>query len=114
MIQQVSSAEPLDKVSYFRRGDGLADIRVRKNITQVEHPADGEQAAWTEWTADEAYSVRDLTEQEAVEQADQIWDDVERASKPTEERLGELAKSSLDNAEAVAELYTLLQGGDAK
>lgn len=114
MIQQVSSAEPLDKVSYFRRGDGLADIRVRKHITQVEHPADGEQAAWTEWTADEAYSVRDLTEQEAVEQADQIWDDVEQASKPTEERLGELVQSVLDNAEAVAELYKLLQGGDAK
>lgn len=114
MIQQVSSAEPLDKVSYFRRGDGLGDIRVRKNITKVEHTADGEQAAWTEWTADEAYSVRDLTEQEAVEQADQIWDDVEQASKPTEERLGELAQSCLDNAEAVAGLYTLLQGGDAK
>jgi len=114
MIQQVSSAEPLDKVSYFRRGDGLADIRVRKHITQVEHPADGEQAAWTEWMADEAYSVRDLTEQEAVEQADQIWDDVEQASKPTEERLGELVQSVLDNAEAVAELYKLLQGGDAK
>ena len=48
MIQQVSSAEPLDKVSYFRRGDGLADIRVRKNITQVEHPADGEQAGFEE------------------------------------------------------------------
>lgn len=113
MIQQVSSAEPLDKVSYFRRGDGLADIRVRKNITQVEHPADGEQDAWTEWTADEAYSVRDLTEQEAVEQADSIWLDCLQASKSDSRRLGDLEASSLDQDEALAEIYQLLAGGEA-
>ena len=62
MLQTVSSPEPLEEVSYYPRGDGLADIRIRRNITTVMH-GDGE-TAWTEYTADEAYTVRDLTEQE--------------------------------------------------
>ena len=61
MLQTVSSPEPLEEVSYYPRGDGLADIRIRRNITTVMH-GDGE-TAWTEYTADEAYTIRDLTEQ---------------------------------------------------
>ena len=53
MLQTVSSLEPLEEVSYYPRGDGLADIRIRRNITTVMH-GDGE-TAWTEYTADEAY-----------------------------------------------------------
>ena len=67
MLQTVSSLEPLEEVSYYPRGDGLADIRIRRNITTVMH-GDGE-TAWTEYTADEAYTIRDLTEQEIGQSA---------------------------------------------
>ena len=84
MLQTVSSPEPLEEVSYYPRGDGLADIRIRRNITTVMHE-DGD-TTWTEYTADEAYTVRDLTEQEAIEQADSIWLDCLQESAPR--RLG--------------------------
>lgn len=108
MLQTVSSPEPLEEVSYYPRGDGLADIRIRRNITTVMH-GDGE-TAWTEYTADEAYTVRDLTEQEAIEQADSIWLDCLQASKSDSQRLAGLEASSLDQDEALAEIYQLLSG----
>ena len=111
MLQTVSSPEPLEAVSYYPRGDGLADIRIRRNITTVMHE-DGD-ATWTEYTADEAYTVRDLTEQEAVEQADSIWLDCLQASKSDSQRLAGLEASSLDQDEALAEIYQLLSGGEA-
>lgn len=89
----------------------LADIRIRRNITTVMH-GDGE-TAWTEYTADEAYTIRDLTEQEAIEQADSIWLDCVQASKSDSQRLAGLEASSLDQDEALAEIYQLLSGGEA-
>ncbi len=111
MLQTVSSTEPLEEVSYYPRGDGLADIRIRRNITTVVHE-DGD-TTWTEYTADEAYTVRDLTEQEAIEQADSIWLDCLQASKSDSQRLAGLEASSLDQDEALAEIYQLLSGGEA-
>lgn len=111
MLQTVSSTDPLAEVSYYPRGDGLADIRIRRNTTTIVHD-DGE-TAWTEYTADEAYTIRDLTEQEAVEQADSIWLDCLQASKTDSQRLSELEASSLDQDEALAEIYQLLAGGEA-
>lgn len=111
MLQTVSSPEPLEEVSYYPRGDGLADIRIRRNITTVMHE-DGD-ATWTEYTADEAYTIRDLTEQEAIEQADSIWLDCLQASKSDSQRLSALEASSLDQDEALAEIYQLLAGGEA-
>ena len=108
MLQTVSSPEPLEEVSYYPRGDGLADIR---NITTVMHE-DGD-ATWTEYTADEAYTIRDLTEQEAIEQADSIWLDCLQASKSDSQRLSALEASSLDQDEVLAEIYQLLAGGEA-
>ena len=52
MLQTVSSTEPLEEVSYYPRGDGLADIRIRRNITTVMHE-DGD-TTWKQYTADEA------------------------------------------------------------
>lgn len=113
MLQTVSSPEPLEEVSYYPRGDGLADIRIRRNMTTVSHDAGDGQTAWTEYTADEAYTVRDLTQQEAIEQADSIWLDCLQASKTDSQRLSELEASSLDQDEALAEIYQLLAGGEA-
>ena len=110
MLQTVSSPEPLEEVGYYPRGDGLADIRIRRNIATVMHEDD---VTWTEYTADEVYTVRDLTEQEAVEQADSIWLDCLQASKSDSQRLGDLEASSLDQDEALAEIYQLLAGGEA-
>ena len=35
MIQNVSSATPLDALDYHLREDGLADIRIRRNIVRA-------------------------------------------------------------------------------
>ena len=48
-----------------------------------------------------------------IEQADSIWLDCLQASKSDSRRLGDLEASSLDQDEALAEIYQLLAGGEA-
>ena len=68
-LPTVSSFAPLEKVDYYPRGDGLADIRIRENIRSEERRAE-DGHTYTEYLAEEAYVVSPLTEQEAIEQAD--------------------------------------------
>lgn len=105
----VSSSEPLEKVGYFRRGDGMADIRLRRNIRTIEHEATSDgMPAWTEYQAEEAYLLRDLTEQEAVEQYDTLWRSYITEHKDADERIAELEQVGADNADSIAELYEQL------
>ena len=113
MIQNVSSATPLEKVDYHLRDDGLADIRIRRSIRTVTHDATDNQPEYVEYTAVESYQVLPLLEQEAIEQADSIWLDCLQASKSDSQRLAGLEASSLDQDEALAEIYQLLSGGEA-
>ena len=57
MIQNVSSATPLEKVDYHLRDDGLADIRIRRSIRTVTHHATDSQPEYVEYTAVESYQV---------------------------------------------------------
>lgn len=104
MIQNVSSATPLDAVEYHLRDDGLADIRIRKNIRQVDHEATDQMQVRSEWTAIESYQVLPLQEQEAIEQADQLFEGDVTSSQPVLDRLSALEQSSLDNAQLLADL----------
>lgn len=104
MIQNVSSATPLDAVEYHLRDDGLADIRIRKNIKQVDHEATDQMPAWSEWTAIESYQVLPLQEQEAIEQADMLFEGDVTSSQSVLDRLTALEQSSLDNAQLLADL----------
>lgn len=104
MIQNVSSATPLEKVDYHLRDDGLADIRIRKNIRQVDHEATDQMPAWSEWTAIESYQVLPLQEQEAIEQADMLFEGDVTSSQPVLDRITALEQSSLDNAQLLADL----------
>ena len=104
MIQNVSSATPLDAVEYHLRDDGLADNRIRKNIKQVDHEATDQMPAWSEWTAIESYQVLPLQEQEAIEQADMLFEGDVTSSQPVLDRLTALEQSSLDNAQLLADL----------
>lgn len=104
MIQNVSSATPLGKVDYHLRDDGLADIRIRKNIRQVDHEATDQMPAWSEWTAIESYQVLPLQEQEAIEQADMLFEGDVTSSQPVLDRITALEQSSLDNAQLLADL----------
>lgn len=104
MIQNVSSATPLDAVEYHLRDDGLADIRIRKNIKQVDHEATDQMPAWSEWTAIESYQVLPLQEQEAIEQADMLFEGDVTSSQPVLDRLTALEQFSLDNAQLLADL----------
>ena len=99
MIQNVSSATPLEKVDYHLRDDGLADIRIRRNIRTVTHDATDNQ-----YTAVESYQVLPLLEQEAIEQADVLFEGDTTSSKPVLDRVSALEQASLDNAQLLADL----------
>lgn len=104
MIQKVSSSEQLQELDYHDRGDGTADIRIRKNIKHVTHEATDQMPAWSEWTAIESYQVLPLQEQEAIEQADMLFEGDVTSSQPVLDRLAALEQSSLDNAQLLADL----------
>lgn len=104
MIQKVSSSEQLQELDYHGRGDGTADIRIRKNIKQVTHEATDQTPAWSEWTAIESYQVLPLQEQEAIEQADMLFEGDVTSSQPVLDRITALEQSSLDNAQLLADL----------
>jgi hypothetical protein len=104
MSKLVTSATPLEKVEYFRRGDGLADIWLREDIRQVQRlGTDGTES--TEYTAQETYLCRDLTEQEAVEQFDGLIRSAEIESMDDKERIAQLEQQTVDNATAIAAFY---------
>ena len=106
MSKLVTSATPLEKIEYFRRGDGLADIWLREDIKQVRHlGTDGTES--TEYTAQETYLCRDLTEQEVVEQFDGrgLIRSAEIESMDDKERIAQLEQQAVDNATAIAALY---------
>lgn len=113
MIQTVTySAEPAE-VDCHPRSDGGADIRIRRDITKVETQAIDGQPAGAQWTAREAYCVRyNLLEQEAAEQADQLFAEAEEDSKTDRQRIAELKQLQLDGLDAIASLYEAMEGGE--
>lgn len=104
MIQNVSSATPLGKVDYHLRDDGLADIRIRRNIRTVTHQATDNQPEYVEYTAVESYQVLPLMEQEAIDQADVLFEGDTTSSKPVLDRVSALEQATLDNAQLLADL----------
>lgn len=104
MIQNVSSATPLGKVDYHLRDDGLADIRIRRNIRTVTHQATDSQPEYVEYTAVESYQVLPLMEQEAIDQADVLFEGDTTSSKPVLDRVSALEQATLDNAQLLADL----------
>lgn len=104
MIQNVSSATPLEKVDYHLRDDGLADIRIRRNIRTVTHQATDNQPEYVEYTAVESYQILPLMEQEAIDQADVLFEGDATSSKPVLDRVSALEQVSLDNAQLLADL----------
>lgn len=110
MIQNVSSATPLEKVDYHLRDDGLADIRIRRSIRIVTHDATDNQPEYVEYTAVESYQVLPLLEQEAVEQADQLFAEAEEDSKTDRQRIDELKQLQLNGLDAIASLYEAMGG----
>ena len=90
MIQNVSSATPLEKVDYHLRDDGLADIRIRRNIRTVTHQATDNQPEYVEYTAVESYQILPLMEQEAIDQADVLFEGDTTSSKPVLDRVSAL------------------------
>lgn len=104
MIQNVSSATPLEKVDYHLRDDGLADIRIRRSIRTVTHDATENQPEYVEYTAIESYQILPLMEQEAIEQADSLFAGDATSSRPVLDRVTALEQASLDNAQLLADL----------
>jgi hypothetical protein len=57
-----------------------------------------------EYTAVESYQVLPLLEQEAIEQADALFEGDATSSKPVLDRVSALEQASLDNAQLLADL----------
>ena len=104
-MQDVSSTSPLSKVAYHRRGDGLADVYIRTDISSRTIPAHDGMSEAVEYTAKEAYIVSDLTEDEVTAQADQLLKDYITTHTPDSERIAALEQSNLDLSQMVAMLY---------
>lgn len=86
-MQLTTSATPLDAVKVEQRPDGQADVWLRKNITeQTVEPADG-GVPCAQYTADEVHLVKTITQEEADESFDELWDEAVAAETPQDERI---------------------------
>lgn len=86
-MQKTVSATPLEAVKIEQRPDGQADVWLRKNIQQEEvTPGDGGEPH-TQYTADEAHLVKTITQEEADESFDELWDEAVAAETPQDERI---------------------------
>lgn len=56
MLRKVSSAAPIEKIDYFLRSTGIADVYLHKNITKREEVAEEEQTG-SQYEAEEVYFV---------------------------------------------------------
>lgn len=79
-------------------------IRIRRNIRTVTHDATDNQPEYVEHTAVESYQVLPLLEQEAIEQADVLFEGDATSSRPVLDRVIALEQASLDNAQLLADL----------
>ncbi|MGN0398834.1 MAG: hypothetical protein ACI4EO_01785 [Blautia sp.] len=56
MLRKVSSAAPIEKIDYFLRSTGIADVYLHKNITNREDVMEEEQTG-SQYEAEEVYFV---------------------------------------------------------
>ena len=97
-MQKTVSATPLEAVKIEQRPDGQADVWLRKNIKQEEvTPEDGGEP-YTQYAADEAHLVKAITQEEAADAFDDLWDEAVAAETPQDERIAAL--------ETVAKTFT--------
>lgn len=87
---KVYSPTELAPVDWSPRPDGFADIRIRRNIEKVTQPAQGDQPEQVQWAADEVYVCAEISEAEAAERQDELFEAGARASMTTEQRIEEL------------------------
>lgn len=108
----VCSATPLDAVDYHERGDGLADVRLRRNVRQAVISLDSDAPDQTVYVADEAYIVTASTRGEVDATFDDLWAEAEMAKKSPEERIADLESQLADAEMAILETYALATGGE--
>lgn len=109
---RVYSYIPLDEVDYHPRGDGYADIRLRKDMSTITREADG--ISTVEYSAEELYFVADLTKKYISDNFAEIWQEQQRAQMTIEERMKELETANTDLEMALCDIYeqTLSLGGE--
>lgn len=108
-MQQTVSATPLEAVKIEQRPDGQADVWLRKNIIEETYnPMDGGEP-YTRYTADEAHLVKAITQEEAEQSFDELWDEAVAAETPQDERIRALetiAKTFSAAAPQLAQIRT--------
>lgn len=111
---KVYSPTELQKVDWHQRPDGLADVRLRKNIEKVTvEPVDPEGDADVQWCADEQYLVKAVSKDEAEADFDALWAEAERALMSDAEKIDAAQQSADEGQEALAELGVDVAGNGA-
>lgn len=108
-MQKTVSATPLDAVKVEQRPDGQADVWLRKDIVEeTVEPMDG-SGPYTRYTANEVHLVRAITQEEAEDSFDELWDEAVAAEIPQDERISALeviAKTFTASAPQLAQMRT--------
>lgn len=108
-MQKTVSATPLDAVKVEQRPDGQADVWLRKDIVEeTVEPMDG-SGPYTRYTANEVHLVRAITQEEAEDSFDELWDEAVAAETPQDERISALeviAKTFTASAPQLAQMRT--------
>lgn len=106
-MQKTVSATPLDAVKVEQRPDGQADVWLRKDIVEETiEPMDG-SGPYTQYTANEVHLVRAITQEEAEDSFDELWDEAVAAETPQDERISALeviAKTFTASAPQLAQM----------
>ncbi len=108
-MQKTVSATPLDAVKVEQRPDGQADVWLRKDIVEeTVEPMDG-SGPYTRYTANEVHLVRAITQEEAEDSFDELWDEAVAAETPQDECISALeviAKTFTASAPQIAQMRT--------
>lgn len=98
------SPSSLDPVYYHDRGNGFADVCLRKNIVHVD-ATEGDDMSLDHYEADEVQLVTQLTSDEVLAAFDGLWDAAIREQMTPGERMAELETQNVDLQMALCDVY---------
>lgn len=108
-MRETLSLDPLEAVAYYPRGNGIADVYLRKDIgTRIEENDDG--STYTVYFASEIHAVTDKPESWFTENFDAAWSAFELLETPESDRIKNVEDQLTDVQLAMVEFYEAVIG----
>ena len=115
---RTEASTELTPVDYHLRPDGVAEVRLHRNIVHDTSEGDsGDGVALNRWTADEVELTTTLSQAEVAERFDDLWTQAERDGMTDRElivgltqRVGEGELTMDELADALIELAGMIGG----